>query len=141
MGITTQELINELSELKRQSFRNAKPLFDEQITRCVRALIVDLSDGSILYATQPANELFGYINGGLDGKNIVDLMPERFRSAHVNHLANFRAHPRQRQMGESQMDLFGIDIEGNEFKIEISLYPTEVIGKKCVVATLLKMRK
>ena len=138
---STQELIREVEELKRQSFRNAKPVFDEQITKCVRAIVVDLSDGTILYATQPANELFGYINGGLDGKNITDLMPARFREAHAKHLINFRQHPKQRQMGEAEMDLFGVDINGNEFKIEISLYPTEVIGKKCVVATLLKMRK
>lgn len=133
--------MKEVADLKRQSYRNAKPIFDEQITRCVRAIIVDLEDGNILYATQPANELFGYTNGGLDGKNITDLMPERFRQAHINHLANFRAHPRQRQMGEAQMDLFGVDTAGNEFRIEISLYPTEIINKKCVVATIIKMRK
>ena len=137
---STQELIQEVAELKRQSLRNAKPIFDEQITRCVRAIIVDLSDGMILYSTQPANQLFGHTNGGLDGMNITDLMPERFRAAHLNHLANFRAQPRQRQMGEAQMDLFGIDTAGNEFRIEISLYPTEVINKKCVVATIIKMR-
>lgn len=137
---STEELIREVAELRRQSFRNAKPIFDEQITRCVRAIIVDLADGTILYSTQPANELFGHTNGGLDGMNITDLMPERFRQAHAKHLGNFREHPRQRQMGEAQMDLFGVDAYGNEFRIEISLYPTEIINKKCVVATILKMR-
>lgn len=137
---TTQELIKEVAELKRQSFRNAKPIFDEQITRCVSAMIVDMEDGTILYATPPANELFGYTNGGLDGKNITDLMPERFRGAHMGHLRNYRSAPRPRQMGESQMDLYGLNTKGEEFKIEISLYPTEIINKKCAVATIIKMR-
>lgn len=137
---STQELMKEVAELKRQTYRNAKPIFDEQITRCVRAIIVDMEDGTILYSTPPANDLFGYTNGGLDGKNITDLMPERFREVHAKHLANYRAHPVVRQMGESQMALFGIDTKGNEFKIEISLYPTEIINKKCAVATIIKMR-
>lgn len=137
---TTQELIKEVAELKIAAWRNAKPIFDEQITRCVSAIIVDMEDGMILYATAPANELFGYTNGGLDGKNITDLMPARFRAIHGGHLKNFSAHPKPRQMGESQMDLFGISLDGKEFKIEISLYPTEIINKRCAVATILKMR-
>jgi len=137
---TTQELIREVQELKVAAWRNAKPIFDEQITRCVSAIIVDMEDGMILYATQPANELFGYTNGGLDGKNITDLMPERFRVAHAGHLRNYRHAPRPRQMGESQMDLYGLSTSGEEFKIEISLYPTEIINKKCAVATIIKMR-
>lgn len=138
---TTQELIKEVAELKVAAWRNAKPIFDEQITRCVSAIIVDLDDGTILYATQPANELFGYTNGGLDGKNITDLMPERFRTVHAGHLRHYNHAPRRRQMGESQMDLFGVDTNGLEFKIEISLYPTDIINKRCAVATIIKMRQ
>lgn len=137
---STQELIKEVEELKKAAWRNAKPIFDEQITRCVAALIVDLLDGTILYSTPPVNELFGYLNGGLDGKNITDLMPERFRKTHIGHLRNFSHNPRPRQMGEAAMDLFGLSQNGTEFKIEISLYPTDVINKKCVVATIIKMR-
>lgn len=132
--------MQEVRELKIAAFRNAKPFFDEQITRCVCAIIVDMDDGTILYSTQPANELFGYTNGGLDGMNITDLMPKRFRKAHGGHLQNYRHAPKPRQMGEAAMDLFGVTSEGEEFKIEISLYPTEIINKRCAVATILKMR-
>lgn len=137
---STEELIKEIQELKLQAFRNAKPVFDEQITRCVSAIIVDLNDGMIIYSTPPANEMFEYLNGGLDGKNITDLMPIRFRSSHKDHLKRYSDAPRPRQMGESQMSLFGVNKSGKEFKIEISLYPTEIINKKCVVATIIKMR-
>lgn len=134
------EIEKEIRELKVLAMRNAKPLFDEQITRCVSAIIVDLSDGTILYSTAPANALFGYVNGGLDGKNITDLMPERFRTKHGGHLAHFAHAPKIRQMGESEMALYGLHTDGTEFKIEISLYPTEIINTRCAVATILKMR-
>jgi protein-histidine pros-kinase len=67
-------------------------------------------------------------------------MPERFRGTHGKHLKNYSHAPRPRQMGEAAMDLFGISALGAEFKIEISLYPTEIINKKCAVATIIKMR-
>lgn len=134
------DIEQQIKELKVLAMRNAKPLFDEQITRCVSAIIVDLSDGNILYSTPPANSLFGYVNGGLDGKNITDLMPERFRERHGGHLANFAHAPKIRQMGESEMALFGLHTDGTEFKIEISLYPTEIINTRCAVATIIKMR-
>lgn len=132
--------MEEIAKLKVLAMKNAKPVFDEKITQCVAAIIVDLADGTILYSTPPVNELFGYFNGGLDGKNITDLMPARFRAAHGNHLQHFAHNPKPRQMGEASMDLFGMSAKGEEFKIEISLYPTEIINKRCAVATILKMR-
>lgn len=135
-----ENLEQQIAELKVLAMKNAKPVFDEKITQCVAALIVDLADGTIIYSTEPANRLFGYLNGGTDGKNILDLMPERFRIPHHKHLKNFRADPKQREMGEAQMSLFGLHKDGHEFKIEISLFPTEIINKQCAVATIIKMR-
>lgn len=139
-NLSSEELMNEISKLKVLAMKNAKPVFDEKITQCVAAIIVDLTDGTILYSTPPVNEMFGYFNGGLDSMNIIDLMPERFRGAHAGHLKHFAHNPRPRQMGESQMALFGQTKDGAEFKIEISLYPTEIINKQCAVATIIKMR-
>jgi len=138
--VNPDELLQQIKELKVLAMKNAKPLFDEQITRCVCAIIVDLSNGTILYSTQPVNVLFGYVNGGLDGKNIVDLMPERFRGRHGQHLATFAHNPKIRQMGESEMGLYGLHKDGSEFRLEISLYPTEIINTRCAVATIIKMR-
>src|SRR5579863_1874674 len=121
-SISNEELMKEIAFLKVQSMKNAKPVFDEKITQFVAAIIVDLQDGTILYSTPPVNEMFGYINGGVEGRNITDLMPERYRSAHGGHLKHFAHNPKPRQMGESQMDLFGITKDNVEFKIEISLY-------------------
>lgn len=102
--------------------------------------MVDVSDGIILHSTPRANELFGYINGELDGKNIKDLMPVRFRSGHDKHLQYFKENPTSRPMGHASMTLVGLNKEGKEFPIEISLEPVNLIGKELAIATILKTR-
>ena len=135
-----KDLMAQIAELKVLAMKNAKPLFDEQIARCVAAIVVDISDGVILHSTPPANQLFGYVNGELDGMSIKTLMPERFRSVHDSHRLNYSKNPKERAMGEAAMTLWGITKSGQEFKIEISLYPVEIIAKRCVVATIMKRR-
>lgn len=130
----------EMAALKVLAMRNAKPLFDEQIARFSPSIVVDVSDGVILHSTPRANELFGYINGELDGKNIKNLMPVRFRSSHDKHLQYFKENPKARPMGHASMTLVGLHKEGNEFPIEISLEPINLIGKELAIATILKTR-
>ena len=137
----TEELKKQISELKVLSMRNYKALFDEHIARCVAAIVVDLADGLILHSTPPANQLFEYVNGEIDGKNIQDLMPERFRKQNGKHLLAYSDAPKHRSMGEGQMNLYGITKNNREFPIEISLYPSEIVGKRVVIATLMGIRQ
>jgi len=139
--IVEKDLMAQIAELKRDSIRNAKSIFDALIAQYVEAAIVDMIDGTILYATASAHKLFGYVNGELDGKNIKVLMPERFRKSHDGHLVNFAHSPKQRGMGAAAMDLFGLTKQGEEFRIEISLYPVEAIGRQCVVVTFMRTRQ
>jgi PAS domain S-box-containing protein len=132
--------MSEMAALKVLAMRNAKPLFDEQIARFSPSIVVDVSDGVILHSTPRANELFGYINGELDGKNIKDLMPIRFRHGHDEHLKYFKGNPVARPMGHRSMTLVGLNKEGVEFPIEISLEPINLIGKELAIATILKTR-
>jgi len=131
----------QIAELKKESIRNARPIFDALIAQCVEAAIVDMKDGTILYTTEAAHKLFGYVNGEIDGGNIKMLMPERFRTIHDGHLINFAHSPKQRGMGAAAMDLYGVTKKGEEFRIEISLYPVEAIGRQCVVVTFMRTRQ
>lgn len=137
---STETLVQKMAELTVLAMRNAKPLFDEQIARFSPCIVVDVSDGIILHSTPRANELFGYINGELDGKNIKDLMPVRFRAGHDEHLKYFKANPKSRPMGHAAMTLVGLNKNGAEFSIEISLEPVNLIGKELAIATILKTR-
>lgn len=80
------------------------------------------SGGRIVFANQHAQEMFGYDAGELTGKQIEQLMPERFRDAHAEHRRHYFSQPRTRTMGIG-LELYGLRKDATEFPVEISLSP------------------
>jgi PAS domain S-box-containing protein len=78
--------------------------------------------GHIVIANSQAEKLFGYEPGELRGKSVDELLPARYRQAHVGHRSNYFLQPRKRAMG-SGLDLAGLRKDATEFPIEISLSP------------------
>ena len=78
--------------------------------------------GHIVIANSQAERLFGYEAGELRGRSVDELLPERYRNAHVGHRSNYFLQPRKRAMG-SGLDLAGLRKDRSEFPIEISLSP------------------
>jgi len=78
--------------------------------------------GHILFANIQAERLFGYAPGELRARLVDELLPERFRSAHARHRANYFGAPRSRAMGAG-LELYGLRKDGSEFPVEISLSP------------------
>lgn len=90
------------------------------------ALVVTDAAGVIVLVNQPAEKLFGYPQDDLMNMTIEDLMPERYRAAHVRHRQRFMAHPRTRAVGEKLgVTLMCLRKDGREFQAEISLGPFE----------------
>lgn len=112
----------------------------ELVADCVRAIIVELDTGKIVWASAIAEETFGYIPGELVEATIHDLVPPALREQHRSHFARFAADPRPRQMGDGAMKLSGVKRDGSVFPIEIGLYPRAFAGKRYVVATIMPMR-
>lgn len=88
------------------------------------ALVVTDAAGVIVLVNQPAETLFGYPQDELVGLAVEELMPERYRAAHVQHRQRFMAQPRVRAVGEK----LGVTLmcqrkDGREFQAEISLGP------------------
>lgn len=77
--------------------------------------------GLIRRVNLKAQEMFGYSEDELVGQTIEVLMPERFRSGHLGHRANYFTAPSTRLMGVG-MDLVGRRKDGIEFPIEVSLH-------------------
>lgn len=76
---------------------------------------------SIIMFNSGAEHIFGYPSAEIVGQTIDRLIPERFRSAHRGHVAQFgRSEINARQMGERQ-EIYGVRKSGEEFPAEASI--------------------
>lgn len=69
--------------------------------------------------------MFGYSRHELEGKEIEQLVPERFRGGHVAHRAQIAAAPKFRRMGASPLAQFALRKDGKEFPVEIMIAPLD----------------
>ncbi len=88
------------------------------------AIIMANAAGRIVLANRQAEELFGYPRHALRGMVLEQLMPPRYRTAHLHHRAGFAAQPLVRSMGRGR-ELYGLRSDGAEFPVEISLSPVD----------------
>jgi PAS domain S-box-containing protein len=98
-------------------------------------IIVDDSDGHIVYANEGAEQVFGYSRLELMGQAIEVLVPPRLREAHRIEREGYSTAPRRRPMGLG-LDLHGRRSDGREFPAEISLSPLRVGTKTYIVAAV-----
>ena len=88
---------------------------------CAAEAIVGVDrDGRIVLANPQAEAVFGYGSGELVGQRLEILIPDRVRSAHALHQADYFRQPRNRSMGLG-LALTGRRQDGSEFPIEVSL--------------------
>jgi PAS domain S-box-containing protein len=103
-----------------------KPSDDERFRELVEAVpdatVVMEESGRILVVNALAERLFGYTPEELVGQNVELLLPERFRSRHVQHRAAYADDPQPRGMG-GDLALFARRKDGTEIPVEISLSP------------------
>lgn len=84
-------------------------------------MVVD-GAGVIRDLNPQVESLFGYAREELVGESVEMLLPEAFRSAHVEHRKRFMRNPHARPMGVG-LELRGRRKDGVEFPAEISLSP------------------
>ncbi|NNE73205.1 MAG: PAS domain S-box protein, partial [Acidimicrobiales bacterium] len=98
--------------------------------------VVIVDADTIIYANSMADTMFGASPGELVGSPLMELVPERHRTAHRAHTAHFRADPSSRRMGEAATNLFGRRLDGSEFPVEISLNPVVIAERAVVMASV-----
>ena len=105
--------------------QRAHPLFFDLLEAAPDAMVIIGPDGRVALANGQTDRMFGYPREELVGSEIEILLPERFRSRHVRHRANFFADPMLRPMGQG-LDLHGLRKDGTEFPVDISMSPLHI---------------
>ena len=113
---------NELSDVVEKMQRKiAADSARDTLHRFVAVLYILLPVGKIVFATERADVMFGYLPGELMTKNVADLIPHRLREKHSEHLKRFSDNPSQQPMGTRGMKLTGLHRQDKEFPIQIEL--------------------
>lgn len=99
------------------------------------AMVIVDPEGRIALVNSQTERLFDYPRADLLGRPVEQIIPERFREAHLTHRSRFVSDPRMRPMGAG-LELYGRRADGTEFPIEISLSPLETEGGLLVSAAI-----
>src|ERR1700674_1897032 len=100
-------------------------------------------EGAIRLVNEEAERLFGCPRQDLVGRRVEDLLPERFRGAHLTHRGDYHDHPLKRFMG-SGLDLWARKADGKEFPVDIKLSPIQTddgLRIICVVRDITDRRR
>lgn len=128
-----------LADLKLKLVHGDKNVLMEKIIDQAPCIITEMESGLIVFASKRINEVFGYIYNEVEGKNIKDLMPERYRTKHDINLKAFNDNPKFRNMGSEGMTLKGAKKDKTEFDIKISLEPFYEDMSGFVLATIIEV--
>ena len=79
--------------------------------------------------------MFGYPEGELSGKPLEILIPKNIRGQHKGDAGAFIQKGRRRKMGQG-LDLVGLQRDGGEFPLEISLNPFTLLQRRYVMAII-----
>lgn len=104
-------------------------------------VVVDIAEQRILYATEGAEKIFGYVTDEMVGKPLIDLVPDEFKNVHDGHVEGFGKAMQQRSMGRRDKLLYGKERDGGTFPVEISLYPRTFKGRSICIANVVRLSK
>lgn len=101
------------------------------------AIIVIEEDRSIALFNKGAAKLFGYEADEVLGQSIDLLLPERFRSAHAQHIDAFALAAEPARRMAQRREVFGLKKDGTEFPAEASISKLTV-GQRTTFTVILR---
>ncbi|MBT4890390.1 MAG: PAS domain S-box protein [Rhodospirillales bacterium] len=76
--------------------------------------------GDVIFWNPAAEETFGFSEDEIVGRSLVNIMPKRYREAHIKGLEHAVSTKEYRIIGKT-VDIFGLKKNGEEFPIDLSL--------------------
>jgi PAS domain S-box-containing protein len=110
-------------------------LFAQLLNSAPDALLIVDGSGTIVYANQQTERVFGYAPSAVVGEKLEILLPERYRRRHATLREGYWGSPRLRPMGAG-LELWGRRADGTEIAVEISLSPLETSAGTFVTAAV-----
>jgi PAS domain S-box-containing protein len=104
-------------------------------------VLVDVETQKIVYATPGAESIFGYVTDEMVGLDLIALVPETYRPAHVGYVEGFAQHMQTRSMGKRDSTLYGKERDGETFPVEIGLFPRQFKKRKLCLANVVRLSK
>lgn len=123
--------VNEALTALRKSERMQRNIFES----APDTMIVVNRNSKIESVNSQIFKMFGYTPEEVLGKDILDLVPERFRDSHALHQINFMKSPHLREMGGG-LELLGRRKDGTEFPVDIILSPLRTENESLVIAVV-----
>jgi len=124
-------MANDISQLKQteQAMRESQAQLSNVIASAMDAIITLDAGQNIVLFNKAAESMFGWEIDDMRGKNIDELIPERYRPSHSKYLAAFRsaADNRTGEMRESRKG-YGLRKDGSEFPVDGSISHMSVDG-------------
>ena len=122
------KIARDITERKR-----AERKFHALLEAAPDAMVVVSQDGEIVLINEQVEKLFGYSRDELLGKQIEILIPKRFHQGPSAHRECFCAEPAK---PAAKLDLYGLNKDGKEFPVEISLGPLETEAGTLICAAI-----
>ena len=104
-------------------------------------ILVNMDTQKILFATQGAEEIFGYMRDEMTGLDLTAIVPEQYQAVHPKHVDGFNKSPRARSMGKTESPLFGQERDGKTFPVEIGLFPRKFKSLRLCLANVVRLSK
>ena len=134
-----EALVSEVTERMQteQAFRLSQGRLAGILDIAEDAIIVIEDDRSVALFNQGAARLFGYDPDEILGRSIDQLLPERFRVGHVQHIQSFGQAPESARRMAQRSEVFGLRKDGSEFPAEASISKLTV-GRKTTFTVILR---
>jgi len=116
-------MLQDISEeqARQQQSRQAHRLAARVLAITADAIVNVDEQMIIRYANPSAERLFGYASGELLGRALAELLPERFRESHAEHMQQFATGPQAARLMAERTTVVGISAQGEEIPLEASI--------------------